>query len=140
MRKLLVCFAIATVLISGCKTTGRSSSKGEGSVSVHDQVRQLKNQLTQEKQKNETLRKQLNSKDKLIAELQSKGPELIIRMPTVKEIQTALKNAGFYEDNIDGRMGIKTAEAIRKFQESRELYVDGTVGSRTWNKLKDYLD
>lgn len=37
----------------------------------------------------------------------------------VKEIQTALKKAGFYAGKIDGRVGPQTRQAIRAFQKSK---------------------
>lgn len=56
-----------------------------------------------------------------------------------KEIQTALKNAGFYDGKIDGKVGPKTKKAIRQFQEAKGLKVDGKVGPKTWAELERYL-
>ncbi|MFC1804465.1 peptidoglycan-binding protein [Candidatus Omnitrophota bacterium] len=59
--------------------------------------------------------------------------------PTVRKIQMALKSAGLYEGKIDGKRGPKTEKAIRDFQESLGLKVDGVVGLKTWEKLSGYL-
>lgn len=59
--------------------------------------------------------------------------------PTTEEIQQALKNAGFYEGKVDGKIGIYTKKAIKDFQAKNNLEVDGRVGPNTWNKLKEYL-
>ena len=59
--------------------------------------------------------------------------------PTEKEIQQALKNAGLYEGEIDGKIGPKTTKAIEDFQAKNNLKVDGKVGHNTWKKLKEYL-
>ena len=59
--------------------------------------------------------------------------------PTVQETQTALKNAGFYTGNIDGKSGPVTMKAIEEFQKSKGLAVDGKVGSKTWSVLSAYL-
>ena len=56
-----------------------------------------------------------------------------------KDIQTALKNAGYYTGNIDGKIGSKTGSAIEAFQKDNSLKVDGVVGQRTWNLLSKYL-
>lgn len=56
------------------------------------------------------------------------------------EIQKALAEAGFYKGSIDGVVGSKTKEAIRKFQEANDLKVDGVCGPKTWEKLKAYLE
>jgi peptidoglycan hydrolase-like protein with peptidoglycan-binding domain len=58
---------------------------------------------------------------------------------TDKNIQRALKNAGFYKGSIDGKIGKKTKAAIREFQRSKGLKADGVVGKRTWRKMQEYL-
>lgn len=56
----------------------------------------------------------------------------------IRDIQTCLKNAGFYKGEIDGIKGRKTRSAIRKFQSANGLKVDGIVGKRTWEALSKY--
>lgn len=56
----------------------------------------------------------------------------------IKEIQTYLKNAGFYQGEIDGVKGRKTRAAIRKFQKANGLMADGVVGKKTWAALTQY--
>lgn len=56
----------------------------------------------------------------------------------IKEIQTYLKNAGFYQGEIDGVKGRKTRAAIKKFQKENGLTADGVVGKRTWQALNKY--
>ena len=56
-----------------------------------------------------------------------------------KQIQRALKSAGFYQGSIDGKIGPKTKEAIRKFQKANGLKADGIVGKRTSAELNEYL-
>ena len=56
-----------------------------------------------------------------------------------KEIQTALKNAGFYAGAIDGKIGPKTKNAIEEFQKAKGLKADGKVGPKTWAELEKYL-
>lgn len=60
--------------------------------------------------------------------------------PTKKEIQQALKNAGFYQGAVDGKLGPKTREAIKEFQRTNGVKADGVVGKRTWEKLAPYLE
>lgn len=50
---------------------------------------------------------------------------------SVKAIQQALKNAGFDPGPIDGIKGTKTIAAIKAFQKSKGLVVDGIVGPKT---------
>lgn len=70
----------------------------------------------------------------------TKKQKVVLKAPTAKDIQTALKNAGFYQGDVDGRIGSKTKEAVMKFQEANGLNPDGAVGSRTWEKLSEYLN
>jgi peptidoglycan hydrolase-like protein with peptidoglycan-binding domain len=58
---------------------------------------------------------------------------------SAKQIQKALKSAGFYQGNIDGRVGLKTREAIIKFQKANGLKADGIIGKRTSVELNKYL-
>ncbi len=56
-----------------------------------------------------------------------------------KAIQLALRNANFYSGELDGKIGPRTKEAVKKFQVSKNLTADGIVGARTWTELKAYL-
>ena len=56
----------------------------------------------------------------------------------VKEIQTYLKNANFYDGKIDGIKGPATKRAIKEFQASHGLTADGRVGPKTWEALARY--
>ena len=56
-----------------------------------------------------------------------------------QKIQTALKNAGFYTGNIDGKIGSGSKKAIAAFQQSKGLKADGKVGPKTWAALEAYL-
>ena len=60
-------------------------------------------------------------------------------MPSAKEIQLALKNAGLYAGQIDGKIGTMTKKAIEEFQKANNLKVDGKVGLKTWAVLSSYL-
>lgn len=59
--------------------------------------------------------------------------------PSATEIQTALKNAGFYSGAVDGKIGPMTKKAIEEFQKMKNLQVDGKVGPKTWEVLEQYL-
>lgn len=63
-----------------------------------------------------------------------------VTTPTVKEIQTALKNAGYYTGWIDGKLGPKTKKAIEEFQKANDLKADGKVGRKTWCILSKHLN
>ena len=51
--------------------------------------------------------------------------------PAVTEIQTRLKNWGYYSGEVDGVYGSQTEKAVRWFQQKNGLSVDGQVGDLT---------
>jgi len=58
--------------------------------------------------------------------------------PSTRAIQAALKNAGFYQGEVDGKMGAVTRDAVKEFQRVNGLKDDGVVGKQTWAKLSTY--
>lgn len=52
----------------------------------------------------------------------------------VKELQKALNNEGYSLD-VDGKFGSKTRSAVKSYQKSKGLSVDGIVGNNTWTSL-----
>jgi peptidoglycan hydrolase-like protein with peptidoglycan-binding domain len=58
--------------------------------------------------------------------------------PSTRDIQQALKNSGFYQGAVDGKMGPLTREAIKEFQRVHGLKDDGVAGKQTWTQLSSY--
>jgi len=56
-----------------------------------------------------------------------------------KDIQKALKAAGFYAGSVDGKIGPRSKKAIIDFQKAKGLKADGKVGPKTWAELEKYL-
>ena len=50
---------------------------------------------------------------------------------TVRQIQTRLKNWGYYSGTVDGVYGSRTEEAVRWFQRKNGLAADGQAGNQT---------
>lgn len=57
------------------------------------------------------------------------------RGPDVLRLQQALAGAGFDPGTSDGTFGEATARALRSFQTSKKLTVDGRAGAATWAAL-----
>ena len=94
------------------------------------QVANLKDSLAKEMQEKEDLSKE-TSQAKFIGEVKSR--------PNARQIQVALKNAGYDPGKIDGKMGKKTREAIKAFQKAKGLKADAKVGKLTWQLLREHL-
>ena len=50
---------------------------------------------------------------------------------TVRQIQTKLRNWGYYTGSVDGVYGSGTEKAVRLFQQKNGLTVDGNAGAQT---------
>jgi peptidoglycan hydrolase-like protein with peptidoglycan-binding domain len=62
-----------------------------------------------------------------------------IKQLSYRQMQTALKSAGFYKGPVDGKPGKQTKKAIIQFQKAHGLKADGMVGKRTTEELSKYL-
>ena len=56
-----------------------------------------------------------------------------------KQVQIALKKARIDPGSIDGKMGRRTQEAVKKFQKTHGIPVDGLIGYKTLLNLAQYL-
>ncbi len=99
--------------------------------SKDNEINSLKDSLAKTEEEKQTQGKILSTKKKVIMEVKSR--------PNTKQIQLALKNAGYESGIIDGRMGRQTREAIKAFQKANNLPAYGKVGKQTWGLLKAYL-
>ena len=63
-----------------------------------------------------------------------------IRVPVpARTVQAALKEAGFYNGAVDGKVGKQTIAAITAFQRSQGIKADGIVGRVTWQHLQAFV-
>ncbi|MDD5611265.1 MAG: peptidoglycan-binding protein [Candidatus Omnitrophica bacterium] len=130
---LFLLVAFFAVSLVGCATTGKKSTEQE----LKDQVSTLERQLQDKDAEISNLR------DALAASIQEKenfAKSKVCAKYTMKDIQTALKNAGFDPGTIDGKGGKQTKEAIKAFQKANGLVADGKVGKKTWALLGAYIE
>ncbi|MCX5701388.1 MAG: peptidoglycan-binding domain-containing protein [Candidatus Omnitrophica bacterium] len=133
---------ILLITLAGCATARKQNNlEIQG---LRNQVSALEAQLEAKDEELSTLRSGLDkmseekwSKAKATGKIKAVGE--VKSRPTIKQIQTALTNAGYNPGVIDGRMGRQTREAIRAFQSTNNLMVDGKVGKKTWGLLEEYL-
>ena len=131
LSNLKTCAGIFALSLNGCATTRKNNDL---------EIQGLRNQVL-------ALEAQLRDKDNEINSLREapvKSSEEMgsseVAQADPKDIQTALKNAGFYKGAIDGKLGKGTRRATRKFQRANNLPADGKVGKKTWELLKEYLN
>jgi murein L,D-transpeptidase YcbB/YkuD len=154
---------VVIILASGCMTT-RSQQKS----ALLDQTNQLSLKAHSLEQENQSLRQQNMEGERTITQLEDHISDLEAKLGgaptpphfaqqktkistvtpplpaydaklTKKNIQKALKSAGYDIGEIDGKIGPRTREAISTFQKANGLTPDGKVGNQTWAKLQTYL-
>ena len=144
-KRMLVLLFLGVLVFSltGCATFHKSNSlEAQG---LKNQVSVLQTQIQSKDEEINSLKEELargqEAKPSETEESKAKQESNIkVTHPTVIQIQTALKNAGFDSGAIDGKMGQKTREAVRAFQKANHLKVNGKVNKKTWNILKEYLN
>lgn len=137
---------IISFLIAGCATPAKQmdleTQKLRTQIGTLEQqlkesekeIENLEAQLEKERQIRRDLEKQLWMKKKTLEETKT------LRKPSIRNIQTALRKAGFYDGPVDGKLGPRTRQAIKDFQKSKGLKADGIVGRKTWQELSKYLE
>ena len=122
---------------------GCASTQG-GNSSLQARVTQLERTVSQQEQTIDELRQRggpgsgRSTRSSSSHASSSTADRGIIRVPVdPRDVQTSLQSAGYYSGNIDGKIGGKTIEAIKKFQRDNNLKVDGIVGAGTWAQLKN---
>lgn len=141
LRKISV-FLILMVFILGLNGCATARKQKEMEIQgLRNQISVLEAQIQSKDEQINSLSEALNkattkketaaAKNKVIGEVKSR--------PRPKQVQIALRNAGYNPGAIDGRMGKQTRDAIRAFQKANNLSADGKAGKRTWALLKEYL-
>ncbi len=147
---IVVCLPLV-LWTAGCATTRTTTPFQE----LHSRVDDMEKRVAEEGEDIEALKTDLRQLGQEIKRVPlapspqtSSGPqnvstrtseELIRVAASGKDIQKALKNAGYYKGPIDGKLGEKTKTAIKAFQQANGLNADGVVGEKTWSKLKTNL-
>ncbi|MFA4933871.1 MAG: peptidoglycan-binding domain-containing protein [Candidatus Omnitrophota bacterium] len=126
-RMILSVFVV--LALSGC-TTGPKKQLAQSQPVVSDKSQEL---YSRDYDNNDTW--STSSYEKSVKQSKS---ETSLRL-SPKQIQRALKKAGFYKGEIDGKIGPKTRAAIIKFQKSCGLRDDGIVGKKTSVELNKFL-
>lgn len=147
-------------LLSGCSTTQSVTSVNDLQIKVTQlerkldkkdqevselqlQVKELTNQVKglEDVSLNEPIEEYVPQTKKSSQSMVGFKNKQIIRVSaSSQDVQMALQRAGYYEGDIDGKIGRKSREAIVEFQKEHDLKADGIVGKQTWTALQHYLD
>ncbi|MGE5309420.1 MAG: peptidoglycan-binding domain-containing protein [Deltaproteobacteria bacterium] len=138
MKTYLIVTLAAVALFAGCQKKQQALEEMQQPMSPEDLTR-LKTQTTETVNvtaQMPALEAQIvSTSGEKMEPLPPSGPF----KPTAKEIQLALKNAGFYSGNVDGKLGPMSKKAIEDFQKANGLNADGKVGPKTWAALSTHL-
>ena len=139
---VLVSLFIFVIGLAGCATARKQKDlEVQG---LRNQISVLESQLQSRDEDINSLRDALARQEKESQEVLGKTAKKIIiqeikSRPKIKQVQIALRNAGYEPGAIDGKMGRQTRDAIKAFQKANKLHADGKVGKETWALLKAYL-
>jgi murein L,D-transpeptidase YcbB/YkuD len=152
MLKYFFCLFFGVIFLSGCvigATTAKSPALSKNCPEtmaasqrlncLANKVSGLETELKKAQSSSVAYKEELAKK---VEESQALKEQLknTVRMPSGEEIQKCLKKAGVYPGPIDGEIGQTTKDAISKFQQANGLTPDGVVGSKTWEKLRQYWE
>src|SRR3989338_687136 len=157
-------FILCVFAMSGCTTVDDGQSLNQQAVSLNTEVTRLNQELyqkdmmlQQEIQKSAELEQKLQAytvgtpgqyggypaevEKKPLSDISSDKFQTITGFEVkAKDIQLALKNAGYYKGAIDGKLGPESRMAMRAFQKDNKMETDGVCGPKTWQQLKLFLD
>ena len=151
-RKLFLAIPLI-LLLAGCSTVPKRVN------ALETKVNTLEAQVNSVEQKQAAIEGQTSESRESVAYLKgrvdARGPSTVVvegaqgnggyvyksgkKVLTHNDIQLALKNAGFYNGPVDGKIGRETKRAIRKFQKANRLKATGRVNAETESLLLQYL-
>lgn len=136
MRVRLLPVVFLTMCLAGCATT--RNDRQIQAQQLQSRINNLEAELQRKSQEINSLENELVKLEDKRSSSDARDRKMPARL-SPKQIQAALKNAGFYNGPIDGEIGPRTKAAIKRFQEANGLKADGIAGKRTLVKLEKYL-
>jgi len=133
MKKILAIILLSTITLTGCALVT---------------PQELSNRMDSLDERIDRLEKEEAAEDSGVSEsvtyvssveIESAPVAASKPVKTARDIQRALKNAGYYTGPIDGKLGPKSRKAIKEFQSDNGLKVDGVAGKKTKAALGTYL-
>lgn len=129
MKKIGLLLLVSCLFVSGC-----FGSKDARVASLEGKTTEVEGRLETIEQRLTALEVYYQEMNKAKAANPAPAPvdtKVAIAAMTDADIQTALKNAGFYSGPVDGKIGPNTSNCIKEFQKANGLTADGVPGDKT---------
>lgn len=130
--------AVGMFVLNGCATVSKNDELSNQG--LRNKISALEAQLSEKDNELNALKESTGTGKVGQEAAPSVSSSVEINHFDARMIQTALKNAGYFQGEVDGKMGKKTRQAVREFQKANNLSADGKVGKNTWAVLKEYLE
>ena len=142
---VLSVLVISAAVLAGCATRGTVKQRDMEIQGLKNQVSVLESQVQSKDQEINGLKDALSTKQAEQAKVETSTAKEKVTLkvkshPSNKDVQIALKNAGYDPGKIDGHMGKQTREALKAFQKVNNLTVNGKANKKTWALLGEYLN
>ncbi len=141
---IVLLFSVGLFLMGGCATARKNAdleTQGlRNQVALLDAAIQAKDEEINNLKVNLAQVKQEIHAQVKVKEISLAGPQEAFVRPSARQVQTALKSAGYYSGRIDGMMGKQSRQALKSFQAANNLRSSGKLNRKTWELLKAYLD
>jgi peptidoglycan hydrolase-like protein with peptidoglycan-binding domain len=134
LKLFIILIVCSLFTLSGCATLKRKDLTQQ---ELRNQIQVLEQELKKKDEEISSLKTLLEQKQQ--SQLTKTYSLEAKSRPSVKQIQIALKNAGYNPGPIDGKMGRQTRQAIKAFQKANGLIPDGKMSKKTWSILRKYL-
>lgn len=144
MLKSFVLLVGILMVLTGCATTQSGQSVMDLQLRVSDLENQVASKDAEIKDLKYTMKDMAYDLDRTKTQrpttsktdVYTKNNDILRVNVSPEKVQKALKAAGYYKGNVDGKLGAGSKAAISKFQKDHGLKVDGIVGEQTWRELK----
>jgi hypothetical protein len=130
MRKAAIALLATTLITSGAFAASNNYNNTSNNNQQPPQGAQMQHQQKQRSQQNTQNQASPPSNQQAAQNDQTTAPQNLSR-GKIRQVQQALDKDGFNTGRTDGRWGPKTANAIKQFQQSKQIQSNGQLDQQT---------